>query len=257
MDFQQLPSGRFKAAASLARRLALALLLTLFCACAQTPQQPNTEPTATPTVVRFTEYYDPLIGINRAVFAFNDVAYRYALIPASKAYNGVVPSPVRTGIGNFFHNITAPVRVVNHILQLKPRPAGVNIARFLMNTTVGVFGIFDPADAWLDMKPAQTGFEQTLSRYGTGYGTYLVLPFFGPSDLRNGTGRVVDYFLNPIPYITEQPTTTAVMAFDNFQQQAPGAERYLELQREADDPYIFFRNLYLQGVQRDAAFPGE
>mgnify|MGYP003659065889 CR=1 FL=1 len=176
------------------------------------------------TVVSYDEsdYNDPLMGFNRAIFAFNDVSYRYALIPIAKGYRYITPDPVETGISNVFANIKAPIHIVNHLLQWQPRKAGSSTARFLINTT--------------------------------GYGTFLVLPFVGPADLRSGTGIVADYFLNPIPYITEQPDSSYIMAGDKLQAFAPQAESYETLRAKSDDPYLFFRNMYLQGILRDQQY---
>lgn len=203
-----------------------------------------------------TEYDDPLISVNRAIFTFNDYAYRYALIPASKAYVGYVPEPVKLGIGNFFRNIKSPVYIVNDALQLEPTPLGRHFARFAINTTLGVAGFFDPAAHWFGIEQADTDFGKTLMFWGAGRGYYLVLPFLGPSDVRGTTSLVVDYFLNPIPYITDNPDTTFITTFDQFQEFAPGAENYETftntLRGNLSDPYIFFRNLYLQAQERDA-----
>ena len=208
------------------------------------------------TVVSYKEsdYKDPLIGFNRAIFAFNDVSYRYALIPIAKGYRYITPDPVETGISNVFANIKAPIHIVNHLLQWQPSKAGTTTARFLINTTIGIAGIFDPAQAWFSLTKEETGFSDTLVQYGSGYGTYLVLPFVGPADLRSGTGMVADYFLNPIPYITPQPDSTYIMAGDKLQAFAPHAESYETLRAESNDPYLFFRNKYLQGLLRDQQF---
>lgn len=218
---------------------------------AASPAPPGA-PAIEPAVVGNSEYRDPLIWVNRAIFGFNDVAYRYLLIPLSKGYLGVVPDPVERSVGNFFYNLKTPIYVVNDLLQFKPKPLGRNLLRFVINTTVGLAGFFDPAQAWFGLEREGTHFEDTLAQYGAGYGIYLVLPILGPSDVRNGVSRVTDYFLNPVPYLTDEPETTAVQVYDGFQEFAPSAEPYETLRRKADDPYIFFRNLYLQGVQRDA-----
>lgn len=207
-----------------------------------------------PTVVSMPHYRDPLIRVNRVIFAFNDAAYRYALIPLSKGYIWLVPDRARGCVANFFHNLKTPVYVANDILQLEPKPLGRHLARFVVNSTVGLGGLFDPAEAWFGLKRTRTGFEATLARYGAGYGIYLVLPIFGSSDLRNAPGLAADYLLNPIPYLTENPATTAVMTYDSFQEFAPDADEYETLRRKLEDPYIFFRNLHLQGVRRDAHY---
>jgi phospholipid-binding lipoprotein MlaA len=207
-----------------------------------------------PTVVGYTDYRDPLIGLNRAVFAFNDVTYRYLLIPLSKGYVRVVPEPVRQSVDNFFYNIKMPIYAVNHLLQVKPKPLGRNLLRFGINTTVGLLGLFDPAKAWFDLEREETNFDETFARYGFGYGIYLVLPIFGPSDVRNSVSIVLDYFIDPITYLTENPERSAIQGYDFFQEYAPGAEQYNMIRRKSEDPYIFFRNLYLQGVQRDVDY---
>lgn len=208
----------------------------------------------TPTVVSYPEYRDPLIWLNRGIFAFNDVTYRFVLIPLSKGYRGIVPDPIHRSVDNFFYNLKMPVYAVNHLLQLEAAPFGRNLLRFGINTTVGLLGLFDPAASWWELERAETGFEETLADYGAGYGIYLVLPIFGPSDLRDGAGKVVDHFLNPVVYLTQNPERSYIQGYDFFQGYAPHAERYETLRRESTDPYTFFRNLHLQGVQRDADY---
>jgi phospholipid-binding lipoprotein MlaA len=221
---------------------------------APVPPPEGLEPGLEPTVVAYREYRDPLLHVNRAIFAFNDVTYRYLLIPLGKGYVRVVPDSVHRSVGNFFYNLKTPIYAVNHLLQLKPKPMGRNLLRFGINTTVGVLGLFDPARKWWGLEREETDFEETLSGYGAGYGLYLVLPIFGPSDLRKSASLVVGRFLNPIVYLTENPERSVILGIDLFQDYAPEAERYEILRRKAEDPYTFFRNLYLQGVQRDADY---
>lgn len=200
------------------------------------------------------KYRDPLIGLNRVIFKFNDVAYRYLLIPAGKGYVRIIPEPARKSVDNFFHNVRTPIYVANDLLQLKPKPLGRHLSRFVINSTVGLGGLFDPAQSWFGLERTETGFGDTLAGYGVGYGIYLVLPIFGSSDARNGVSLAADYLLNPIPYLTENPATSAVMGYDNFQEFAPDAKELEVLRRKAEDPYIFFRNLHLQGASRDAGY---
>lgn len=207
------------------------------------------------TVVSYDDYSDPLIGMNRAIFAFNDVTYRYALIPASKGYLYVMPEPARLGVGNFFYNLKSPIYIVNNLLQAKPKDAGVNLMRFGINTTVGILGLFDPAKHWFELEKADTTLGDTLAQYGAGYGVYLVVPFLGPSDLRTGTSTLIEGYLHPIRYLLEDDRERLlVQGFDYFQEFAPSAEDYENLREESDDPYIFFRNMYLQGLQRDTEY---
>jgi phospholipid-binding lipoprotein MlaA len=205
-------------------------------------------------VVSYSNYRDPLIHVNRAIFKFNDVTYRYLLIPMANGYRRITPDSVEKCIGNFFHNIKTPIYAVNHLLQGKPKPMGRTLLRFGYNSTIGLLGFFDPAKSKFHIKREETHFENTLARYKVGYGFYLVIPILGPSDLRRGAGSIVDGFLNPIPYFVEFPWSLAIQGFDSFQFFAPNAKRYTLLRRKSEDPYIFFRNLYLQGVQRDADY---
>lgn len=249
------------------RTLVCLLVILLLGGCASTREQdddreqddeevPSVEesPELEPTVVGPRNYRDPLIGLNRAIYAFNDVSYRYALIPLSKGYINTVPGPLQQGFSNFFYNLKAPIYLVNNGLQLKPKAAGVNLLRFGINTTVGLLGFFDPATHWFDLEKRNTGFNETFAQYGAGYGIYLVIPLLGPADLRSGTSALVEGVFHPISYLADNPERIVIQSFDYFQEFAPDAERYLPLKEESEDPYIFFRNMYLQGVQRDAEY---
>ncbi|OGT70266.1 MAG: hypothetical protein A3H44_01075 [Gammaproteobacteria bacterium RIFCSPLOWO2_02_FULL_57_10] len=246
-----------------------ALALVVFCCTSMTGNaQQDDSPLAgtgiTPNVIGFDdsasidsetgEVRDPLMRLNRAVFAFNDVSYRYAIIPAARVYQRGIPAPVRTSVGNFFDNIKTPISFANHLLQVKPREAGVDVARFLINSTIGLAGLFDPATSMFDMERDETGLSETLMQYGAGHGTYIVLPFIGPSNVRDGSAMFVDGLLNPLAYVLDNPESAVVRVFDNFQEFAPQAEGYLTMRAESEDLYIFMRNLHLQGVQRDAAY---
>lgn len=200
------------------------------------------------------EYRDPLIRFNRAIFRFNDVSYRYVLVPAARTYLEVTPEPVKRGVGNFFYNLRTPIYAVNHLLQGNPAQTVRDLSRFVVNTTVGVAGIFDPADSWLQIERQVTGAGDTLTQYGVGYGAYLVLPFIGPSNLRNGAGMMLDMPLGTIQYLMDDPEGTVVRVFDNFQLYAPVIESYPDIADQSQDPYIFLRNMHIQGIQRDAAY---
>ncbi|MBU1037220.1 VacJ family lipoprotein [Patescibacteria group bacterium] len=209
--------------------------------------------TIIPTVVSYTDYRDPLIKFNRIMFSFNNIVYRVVLIPLSNAYIWITPNPLETGINNFFYNIKTPIYAVNHLLQFKPKPLGRTLLRFGINTTIGLLGFFDPAQKWFHINKDETYFENTLSQYGLGYGIYIVLPIIGPSDIRNSLSMLADNYLNPIPYLLDYPESFIVQTFDYFQDFAPKANQYSTLYQKSQEPYIFFRNLYLQGIERDAA----
>lgn len=210
-----------------------------------------------PNVVSYSvddEVDDPLMRLNRGIFAFNDIAYRYALIPFSRAYNAVLPSAVRTSIGNVFDNIKSPIPFVNHLIQGEPRSAMIDAARFGVNSTVGILGLFDPATSWLELERQDTGFAETLAHYSVGHGTYIVLPFIGPSNLRDGGSIFADSLLNPLRYVFDDPESSGLRIFDNVQEFAPQAPAYLELRKNSADLYIFMRNAHLQDIQRDAEY---
>jgi len=147
------------------------------------------------------ETYDPLEPMNRAVFRVNEVLDRSVIKPAAKGYRKVVPEFVRDRFRAFFNNLLEPRTFVNNLLQVRLNSAGMTFTRFLMNTTVGLGGLFDVASK--HRLPRQTGdFGQTLYMWGVGDGPYLVLPFFGPSNVRDAAGLGVDIYtavyLNPL-----------------------------------------------------------
>lgn len=198
---------------------------------------------------------DPLMPFNRAMHKFNDVTYRYALIPLVNAYTAVTPDPVERGIGNFFDNIKSPIYLVNHLLRGDLKGAGRDIGRFAINTTLGVAGFGDPATHWFGIEEDLARASDTLAGYGVGYGFYLVLPFIGPSNARNGIGMFIDGQLNPIQYLMESPEDTGVRIFDNFQEYGPRITSYTALREQSEDLYLFMRNFYVQGLLRDQQYP--
>lgn len=204
-----------------------------------------------PTIVAYENYQDPLESFNRAIFKFNHVTYRYFLSPLAKGYRKVTPKPVSKSIGNFFLNLREPLFAVNNLLQAEPVDSGKSLLRFGINSTLGILGLFDPANAWFHMEREKTSFADTLAFYGIGYGAYVVLPFAGPSDFRSGTSIAFDYFLHPLNYLDDESTAIYLKLFDYFQENSGTLESYPKIAKEADDPYIFLRNLYLQRLQRD------
>ena len=145
------------------------------------------------------EVYDPLEDVNRAIFTFNDTLDEFLIEPAAKGYDFLVPDPVEVSISNFFRNIRTPVYLVNDLLQLRFHDFAVHSSRFMLNSSIGVLGLFDVAKHF-DLEHTRQDFGLTLGRYGVGPGPYLVLPLLGPSNLRDTTGIVVDYGLDPLNY---------------------------------------------------------
>ena len=141
------------------------------------------------------EIYDPIEPINRAIFGFNNIADKIILEPAAKTYR-TLPSPIQSGIGNFLSNLRAPLVIVNQLLQGQGGNAAESTGRFLVNTTVGVFGLFDVADK-IGLEEKQEDYGQTLATWGVGDGFYVVLPIFGPSNLRDSAGLFLTYASDP------------------------------------------------------------
>jgi phospholipid-binding lipoprotein MlaA len=145
-----------------------------------------------------TSIIDPLSGYNRFMTSFNDKVIIYALNPVSEAYAYVLPQPFRLGISNFIHNINFPIRLVNNLLQLKFQNSSDELERFIVNSTVGLAGLMDPAKNYMNIPAHNEDFGQTLGHYGIGSGFHIVLPFFGPSNVRDVVGITLDAYASPL-----------------------------------------------------------
>lgn len=208
----------------------------------------------TPADEATAQYNDPLEGWNRAIFGFNHVAYSYALIPLVKSYEYVLPDVVRSKIGNAFRNIREPLSLLNNLAAGEVKDAGTNLGRFLINSTVGLLGLFDPATAWFDLPAAKQSLADTLAGYNVGPGPYLVLPILGQNNVRGSTSVVSEVLLDPLRQVTSTPDTYYLQGVDAVDSFTDRARVYETLYQQADDPYLYFRNQFLQGVKRDDAF---
>lgn len=192
---------------------------------------------------------DPIEPVNRGIFWVNDKLYFYLLKPVARVYR-VVPRPVRTSVDNVFANLGFPIRFVNNLLQFKFRGAAVEFDRFLINSTVGLAGLFDPAGSIPELQPQKEDLGQTFGHFGIGQGFYLVLPVLGPSSLRDGVGLAGDYFLDPLNYTDltylEQG---AVKGGETVNYLSLDKDTYEQIKRDALDPYLFIRNAYAQRRQ--------
>lgn len=207
------------------------LILFSLIGCAQVPVDKQDEK-------------DPLQTINRPLYDFNmDVLDAYILRPAAVGYVAITPQPVRRGLVNLTENIGEPVDSINAALQGKPGNAGISAARFLVNSTVGLFGIFDVASE-IGLTQVDEDFGQTLGVWGADDGAYLMFPGYGPSTVRNISGDVVDGFAIPsialsLPQTILRYTIKGLEARASlFPQEA--------LLNESLDPYIFVKEVYLQ-----------
>ena len=192
---------------------------------------------------------DPLESVNRAVYKFNDVADKAVIKPVATAYKKVTPSPIRRGVSNFFNNLGSITTVLNNILQLKFANAFSEAGRFVINSTFGIAGIIDVAS--MDNIPVhKEDFGQTLGHWGVGNGAYLVLPFLGPSTVRDTTGFVFDSTTSdPITYthnIGEIRLHNQLRAAQFLDKRTQLLDASDLIDDAALDPYAFMRDAYLQ-----------
>lgn len=202
-----------------------------------------------------TEPHDPWERFNRGMYNFNDKIDRAILKPVAKGYRAVTPDAVEKGISNFFSNLGEIKVLANDILQLKLITALSDTGRFLVNSTIGIGGLFDVAKH-MKLEKHNEDFGQTLGRWGVPDGPYLVLPFFGPSSVRDSIGIRADFELNPINEVDDYDTRTALYALDIVQTRAWLLEAGEIVDEAAFDPYIFMREAYLQR-RRNLVFDGK
>lgn len=190
--------------------------------------------------------FDPLSGYNRVMTKVNDKVYLWVLKPVAKGYSFVIPEGGRLAVGRAFNNLLMPVRFANNLLQLKLEQAGTELARFVVNSTVGFLGFTDPAAEVLDLQAYPEDFGQTLGHYGVGSGFHLVLPLLGPSNLRDTLGLIPDHFLDPVNYIEHSETAMAVRAYRLVNKTSLHIGEYESLKKDAVDLYPFLRDAYEQ-----------
>ncbi len=210
--------------------------------------QVNTDSEDFETTTIEDEIYDPFEPLNRAIFSFNNVADRIVLEPIAKGYKKL-PSPLQSGISNFLSNLRAPLVIVNQLLQGQGENAVQSSGRFIVNSTVGVFGLFDVAEK-MGLEEKEEDYGQTLATWGVGDGFYVVLPLFGPSNLRDTTGMVLTMMTDPINAyaVTEGeawlvPMRTAANAVD---QRSKIIDEVNALRDNSVDYYAAVRSSYYQ-----------
>lgn len=219
------------------RLLRAALAVTLLAGCAHAPAD---------------DPADPLEPVNRGIFVFNTVLDKGLVKPLAKGYDWVAPDFVRIGISNFFSNLFSPGTILNDFLQGKGRQGAEDSARFILNTILGVGGLFDVAQH-VDLLAHDEDFGQTFGYWGVGEGWYLMIPVLGPSSNRDLFGRVGDTFTNPLSYVDEAVALAGngIYAVER-RAQLLGADALIEQQLDA---YIFIRSVYLQSRQ-NAVYDG-
>jgi len=185
---------------------------------------------------------DPWEGFNRGVFAFNDTLDRAVLKPVARGYRWATPQPVQTGVGNFFSNLGEIRTTLNSLLQGKPGNAGRSTSRFLLNTTVGIAGLWDVATP-MGVTAEREDFGQTLGVWGVGEGPYLVLPLLGPSTVRDTGGLPLDMVTYPVYYVENDKVRYGLTALRIVDVRAGLLDQEELIQ---GDRYTFIRDAYLQ-----------
>lgn len=197
--------------------------------------------------------HDPLEPMNRAVFDVNDFMDRLLFKPVALLYRFVTPSYVRDRLSNVFDNMDEPVIMANSLLQGRVKDAGKSLARLAVNSTLGVGGAFDVAGEGIGWGQKPADFGQTLNSWGVGQGPYIILPFFGPSTLRDATGMGVDMYMSPWGYVAMEGPHSTSTAF-KYSSIAVGAlvkrEAHIDdlekLKEGSIDFYAQMRSVYLQ-----------
>lgn len=198
--------------------------------------------------------FDPLSGYNRTMTNFNDYVYVNVLIPVSKSYASMVNENIRTGIANVFDNLLFPIRFINNVLQFKIANASEELGRFAVNSTFGLLGIMDVAKD-MNLKQHKEDFGQTLGYYGVGSGFHIVIPFLGPSNVRDIFGFAADSYANPMstavayePYQIPDNMLQELgyRTFATVNEQSFDPDNYNTLKKDAIDLYPFLRDVYEQ-----------
>jgi len=210
------------------------ILSLLLAACAGT-QNRHTDPEN-----------DPWEGFNRKVYAFNDGLDK-VVRPIAVGYDAVMPDPFQRGVGNFFRNLDAPVTFVNQILQAKVTQSVETFSRFLINSTVGLLGLFDVASR-MGIPFYDEDLGQTMASWGYKDSRYLMLPVFGPSTPRDGVGRLTDSFYHPVGRAVHGRNEWGMWIFRGIDRRALYLDQDAEL-KQAYDPYVLLRDVWLQNRQ--------
>ena len=214
--------------------ISIILVSLLLAGCAGT-QSRNTDPEL-----------DPWEGYNRKVFAFNQGVDKVAR-PIAVAYDKIMPDPLQRGVGNFFRNLDAPVTYVNQVLQGKFIESLSTLGRFLANSTFGLFGFFDIASQ-MGIPFYNEDLGQTMASWGYEDSRYMMIPFFGPSTFRDGTGRLADSFYHPVGRALHGYGEWGLLIFRGIDRRAMYLDQDAEL-NDAYDPYVLMRDVWWQNRQ--------
>jgi len=213
-------------------RAVLLVLLLALAGCASLPEGKTLDP------------QDPFERFNRATFSFNDAVDRAIVKPVSQLYRAITPEFVRTGVANFFGNLSDIPTALNDVLQGKPKGAGTHVGRVAINSTLGLLGLFDVATP-LGLERQREDFGQTLGVWGFDSGPYLVLPLLGPSSGRDATGLVFDWAVDPVVHVHDPAARNTLVGVRAVDQRAGLLQAEKTLDEAAFDRYLLVRDVYL------------
>ncbi len=223
------------------RLLLLTMLIVGLSACTSAPSKPSASTESSTSASASS--VDPYEGFNRTIFRFNDGVDTYFLKPITQGYQFVTPDFVENRVSNFFSNLLEVRNIVNALLQGKGGKAAHYTGRFVFNSTIGLGGLFDPANSIGLEKTDGEDFGQTLAVWGVDSGAYIVLPFLGPSTIRDGAAIPVDMYADPINYLEDSKASAGLTFLKLIDTRAKLLEQEKLLQ---GDKYIFIRDAYLQ-----------
>ena len=201
-------------------------------------------PHADPAATAEQERIDPWEGGNRKVFAFNEALDIHAIEPVARGWDKIMPNQVQESLTNFYSNLRFPVVFFNDLFQAKPAAAAIETGRFLVNTTLGFGGFFDPATTW-GLPRREQDFGLTLGHWGVDSGRFLMIPLLGPSTVRDFTGEIVDVPLGVISIVAAWYITTPLRAVQVINTRAAYLDIVDENRRAAFDYYSFLRDAFL------------
>ena len=223
----------------------ISFLILLTAGCAAVPKDPA-------ALAAYREANDPLEPMNRKIFAFNKAADKYAMRPIVKGYRKVTTPGFRLKARTFLSNLKTPLTVVNDLLQLNFKNAGRDLSRFVINSTIGFLGVYDVADR-MGIAPNYQGFGTTMAVWGIPSGPYLVLPFLGPSNVRDAAGTAANVVFDPFTYISYQndnDDVTRAFIIADIVEALAAYENSLELldegRKSSLDFYAYMRSMYQQ-----------
>ena len=192
---------------------------------------------------------DPLEDRNRSIYAFNENLDEAIIEPAADGYAYIIPNFLQKGLNNFFDNINYPITIINQVLQGNIEKSLQDTLRFSVNTSIGIFGFFDPASS-MGLPEHDEDFGQTLDVWGVPHGPYLMLPVLGPSSLRDTVAMIPDAFLSPSILIDHEPTVYSLKFLDLIDTRA----RYLGLESIViGDEYLFLKDAYYQNREYESS----